>query len=102
MNMLVGFVALATGRTGDIIVMSVLGALTLYFGSMLSLFRLRKTEPDLARPYSVPLYPVLPAVALVLSLVCFAAVVWYNQMIAGLYFGVLGVLFIAFLGLVKR
>jgi ethanolamine permease len=102
LNMLVGFVALATGRTGDIIVMSVLGALTLYFGSMLSLFRLRKTEPDLARPYSVPLYPVLPAIALVLSIICFAAVVWYNQLIAGLYFGLLGVFFVSFLALVKR
>ena len=102
LNMILGFVALATGRTADIIVMSVLGALTLYFGSMLSLLRLRKTEPDLDRPYVVPMYPVLPVVALLLSAVCFAAVVWYNQVIAGIYFAVVVVMFGAFLGLAKR
>jgi ethanolamine permease len=97
LNMFLGFVALATGRTGDIIVMSVLGALTLYAGSMLSLFRLRKREPELARPFKVPLYPVLPGIALVLSLVCLFAVAWYNALLTGLYLTVLGLLFGVFL-----
>ena len=63
---------------------------------------MRKIEPDLDRPYSVPLYPLLPAIALVLSLVCFAAVVWYNHVIAGIYFVVLGLMFVAFQVLVPR
>ena len=45
---------------------------------MASLFRLRKIEPDLPRPYVTPLYPHLPAVALFLSTVCFGAMLFAN------------------------
>lgn len=31
----------------------------------LAVFRLRKTEPKLARPYRVPGYPIIPLIALV-------------------------------------
>lgn len=94
LNMLLGFLALATGKTGEIIVMSVLGALTLYAGSMLALIALRKKKPDLGRPYKVPLYPILPVLALVLSLVCLGAVVFYNLKIALLYVGFMGCMFL--------
>lgn len=97
LNMGVGFVALATGRTGDIIVMSVFGALTLYASSMLALFKLRRSEPELHRPFRAPLYPVLPATALVLSLFCLLAVTYYNLAVAGVYALVMGLGFAAFL-----
>ena len=84
-NMLVGFVALLTGKTGEIITLSVFGALTLYVLSMLSLFKLRRDAPALERPYRTPLYPALPAVALVLSVGCLAAVTFYNLQIALIY-----------------
>lgn len=77
-NMFVGFLALATGRTGDIITLAAFGALTLYMISMLSLFKLRKTEPDLERPYRAPLYPFLPALACALASFCFVAMLVYN------------------------
>ena len=85
LNMLLGFVALATGRTGEIITMSVFGALTLYAASMAALFRLRKTEPELERPYRVPGFPMVPAIALVLALLCLVAVVVSAPLIAGIY-----------------
>lgn len=89
LNMLVGFVALATGKTGEIITMSVFGALTLYAGSMLSLFRLRQTEPELERPFRAPLYPVFPGLALALALLCLVAVTVYNWQIALIYGGIM-------------
>ena len=78
LNMLIAFGALATGQTGELITMAAFGALALYMFSMASLFRLRKTEPDLPRPYVTPLYPYLPAVALFLSTVCFSAMLFVN------------------------
>jgi ethanolamine permease len=50
----IGIVTLLTGRTGEIITISVFGALTLYVISMISLLRLRKKEPTLERPFRVP------------------------------------------------
>jgi ethanolamine permease len=67
--------------TASIVVLSVFGALVLYVVSMLSLFRLRRREPDLDRPYRAPLYPVAPAVALLLAIVALAAMVYYNPVI---------------------
>ncbi len=62
-------------RTSDIILIAVFGALTLYVLSTAAVLRLRKTEPDLVRPYKTPLYPYTPITALVLSLVTLAAMV---------------------------
>jgi ethanolamine permease len=72
-NMVVGLGALATGKTAEIIAVAVLGALTLYVVSMLSLFKLRASRPELPRPFKTPLYPVVPGVALVLAIGCFVA-----------------------------
>lgn len=88
-NMGLGFIALLTGRTSEIITMSVFGALTLYAVSMVSLFVLRKNEPNLPRPYRVPLYPLLPALALVLSLVCLVSMFVYNLEVGLVYLGIL-------------
>ncbi|EDM74705.1 probable ethanolamin permease [Plesiocystis pacifica SIR-1] len=89
--MLVGFVALATGKTGEIITLAVFGALSLYILSMASLFVLRRKEPELERPYRAPGYPVVPAVALVLAVGCFAALVYYNLALFGVFAAVVGV-----------
>lgn len=89
LNMVVGFGALLIGRTGEIITISVFGALTLYILSMAAVFRLRASEPGLARPFRVPLYPVTPAIALALALVCMAALIYYNQALALVYLGLL-------------
>ena len=69
-NMVIGCGALLTGRTADIIQLAVFGALTLYVTSMGALFRLRATSPSLPRPYRVPCYPLVPAVALGLATLC--------------------------------
>ena len=84
-NMCIGILALLTGKTGEIITMSVFGALTLYVISMISLLRLRKREPGLPRPFKVPLYPVFPWTALCIATVSFVAMSLYNLKIAGIY-----------------
>jgi ethanolamine permease len=95
--MLVGFVALATGKTGDIITLAVFGALTLYILSMASLFALRRSEPELARPYRAPGYPFVPALALVLALGCLGALVYYNLAMFGVFAAIVGGSYLAFL-----
>jgi ethanolamine permease len=44
---------------------------------MICLFVLRRRDPDLPRPYKVPLYPVLPALVLVMSLFSAGIYAWY-------------------------
>ncbi|CAO4175796.1 ethanolamine permease [Methylorubrum populi] len=77
--------------TASIVTMAVFGALTMYVMSMAALFRLRRSEPDLARPYRAPLYPVAPAFALALAVVCLVALVVYNPLIFAIFAVVMGV-----------
>ncbi|MDA0713404.1 MAG: ethanolamine permease [bacterium] len=93
-NMLVGIVALLSGRTGEIIILAVFGALTLYFISMLSFFKLRLTQPQLIRPFRTPLVPLLPATALVLSGLFLLSMCFYHPQIACVYFSLLTIAFI--------
>jgi ethanolamine permease len=64
--------------TANIVTMSVLGAIVMYLISMAALFKLRRSEPQLERTYRAPFYPVFPAIALLLGLVCLAAMIWFN------------------------
>lgn len=91
LNMVLGILALLTGKTGDIITISVFGALTLYFIAMISLLVLRKKEAALPRPFRVPLYPWFPVIALVISGVFLIAMVTLNGTLAIIYFGILAV-----------
>jgi len=85
LNMGVGILALFTGKTGEIIIMAVFGALTLYIVSIFALFALRKNEPGLVRPYVTPLYPAAPLCALTIAGVCLVAMFWYNFQIGLVY-----------------
>ena len=64
--------------TGDLITIACFGALSLYFFSMLAFMRLRKTEPNLERPFKAPLHPISPIIAIVISFACFVAMAWFN------------------------
>lgn len=84
-NMGIGIIALFSGKTSEIITISVFGALTLYIISMVSVINLRKTEPALHRPFKVPLFPLVPLVALTIAGVALLAMIWYNQILALIY-----------------
>lgn len=90
-NMGLGLLALFSGKTGEIITISVFGALTLYIISMLSLIRLRKIEPNLPRPFRVPLYPIFPIVALLIASFSFIAMAIYNLKMVIIYFLIIGI-----------
>ena len=95
-NMILGIAALFTGRTGDIITVSVFGAITLYIFSCLSIIRLRKTEPDMARPFRVPFYPLFPLIALTIAAVALVAITYYNFQLAIIYFAVIAAAFVLY------
>jgi ethanolamine permease len=95
-NMVIGIIALLTGKTTEIITISVFGALTLYIFSMIALLRLRRNEPQLERPFKVPMYPVFPLVALVISIVSFVAMTIFNLKLAAIYFLIMGVSYAIF------
>ena len=94
---MVGFVAIFSGRTEQIIIMSVLGAIVMYVVSMISLFVLRKKEPNLARPYKAPFYPIFPFIALFLSVICMVAIVYYNLFLSAIFFASLFVCLLVFM-----
>jgi ethanolamine permease len=70
--------------TANIVTMSVFGAIVMYIVSMASLFRLRRSDPGLARPFAAPAYPFFPAFALVAALICLATMAYFNALVAAL------------------
>ncbi|MDQ6478321.1 ethanolamine permease [Dyadobacter sp. LHD-138] len=88
----IGCLALSLGTTDQVIILAALGAVVMYIISMAALFVLRKKEPLLDRPFIVPAYPYFPMIALVLSVVCLIAIVWYNLLLSLWFFGGLVIL----------
>jgi ethanolamine permease len=82
--------------TANIVTMSVFGAITMYIISMASLFKLRRSEPSMPRPYRAPLYPVLPLIALIGAIICMVTMIYYNWLIFFIFLAlmVLGYLYI--------
>ena len=71
--------------TASLVTMSALGAIVMYILSLASLFRLRRIEPGLERPFLTPAYPLFPIIALLIALVSLVAIVYYNLMIAVIF-----------------
>jgi ethanolamine permease len=95
-NMGIGIIALLTKKTADIIIISVFGALTLYIVSMIAILKLRKKEPQLERPFKVPMYPLFPVIALMIAIFSFVVMTIYNFKLALFYFLIIGLCYIAF------
>jgi len=72
--------------TANVVTLSVFGAIVMYIMSMASLFKLRKTEPRLERPFAAVFYPWFPAFALLMAVVCLAAMIWANPALSVLFF----------------
>lgn len=101
-NMAIGIVALLTGRTADIITLSVFGALTLYIISMVAIIRLRKIAPDMPRPFKVPFFPAFPVIALTIAVISLVAMCVYNFRLAGIYFAIIILSYAVFKLVTKR
>jgi ethanolamine permease len=92
----IGIIALCIGNTNEVIILSALGAVVMYITSMISLLVLRRKQPELERPFKVPLYPWFPWTALILAVVCLVAIIWYNLWLSVIFFGLLGLLVILY------
>ncbi|MFT4552206.1 MAG: ethanolamine permease [Chlamydiales bacterium] len=101
MNMAIGIVALLTGRTGEIIIIACFGALSLYIISMLALFKLRKTHPEMERPFKAPFYPYSPAIALFLAVIALISMTIYHFSLALFYYLFMAVAVVSFKLFVK-
>jgi len=99
---LISFLALFSGTTSQIIILSVLGAIVMYIMSMISLFILRKKEPGLERPFVAPFYPIFPAIALFIAIICLIAIVYYNFQISLIFFVALFIVLLIFIFLGKH
>ena len=83
--------------TANIVTMSVFGAIVMYILSMASLFKLRTSEPRLARPFRAPVFPLFPAFALVAAVICLVTMVYFNPLMAGLFVGLMALGYVYFL-----
>ncbi|WP_353721682.1 hypothetical protein [Dyadobacter sp. 676] len=83
------------------IILAALGAVVMYIISMIALFALRSKAPQLERPFTVPAFPYFPAIALVLSVLCLVAIIYYNFTLSLWFFTGLGFVALIF-GLTGR
>ncbi len=94
---IVSFIALFSGKADQIVSISVLGAVVMYMLSMISLFMLRKKEPRLERPFTAPVYPVFPAIALIICTVTLVAMVYFYMVLSLCFFAGLAIVIVIFM-----
>nr|WP_240031995.1 ethanolamine permease [Pseudomethylobacillus aquaticus] len=82
--------------TANLITMAVFGAIVLYIVSMLSLFSLRKKEPNLERPFTAVAYPVFPIIALVLAVLSLVTMIYFNFTLALLFLALMAIAYAYF------
>jgi len=81
----IGAVLAASGTFAQLILLDVF-TLFLFGGlSVAALIQLRRKEPDLPRPYRVPLYPFVPLAFLALSLILLVASVLDSPLLTGAF-----------------
>jgi len=51
---------------------------------------LRTREPNLVRPFKVPLYPFSPIIALIIAVIALVSITIYNPVLALIYLGIVG------------
>lgn len=82
--------------TANLITMAVFGAIVMYIVSMMSLFALRKNEPNLDRPFKAVAYPLFPGIALVLAVISLVTMIYYNQQLSLIFFVLMALGFVYF------
>ncbi len=95
-NMVIGVIALLTGKASVIITISVFAALILYIISMLSLFAFRRKEPTASRPFKVPFFPITPLLALVIASFSAIAMTYYYWQLAVTFLILMTIAFVLF------
>jgi ethanolamine permease len=91
-----GFQFAGQSLTANLITMSVFGAIVMYIVSMMSLFKLRQKEPNLDRPFKAIAYPLFPAIALVLAGISLVTMIYFNQQLSLVFFGLMALGYVYF------
>lgn len=95
-NMVIGILALLTGKTGEIITIACFGALVLYIFSLITFFKLRKNEPGLSRPFKAPFYPFGQGLALLIAIIAFISMIVFYPELAAIYLLMMAIGFVFF------
>lgn len=82
--------------TANLITMAVFGAIVMYIVSMMSLFALRKNEPNLDRPFKSLAYPLFPAIALGLAAMSLVTMIYFNFQLSLIFFGLMALAYVYF------
>lgn len=82
--------------TANLITMAVFGAIVMYIVSMMSLFALRKNEPNLERPFKSLAYPLFPAIALGLAAISLVTMIYFNFKLSLIFFGLMALAYVYF------
>ena len=77
-----------SGKYGDLLDMVSFVAVLFYVLTIIGVFVLRKKRPDAERPYKAFLYPVLPAIYIIMGLTFAVALIWYKPDYAGWGLGI--------------
>jgi APA family basic amino acid/polyamine antiporter len=72
-----------SGKYGDLLDMVSFVAVIFYVLTIAGIFVLRNKRPDAVRPYKAFLYPILPAIYIIMGLVFAIALIWYKPDYAG-------------------
>jgi len=73
---LVASILCLSGKYGDLLTMVSFIVVIFYILTIIGIFILRRTKPDIERPYKAFGYPVLPAVYIILALLFCCGLVW--------------------------
>ncbi len=77
-----------SGRYNELLDMIAFVVVLFYAVTILGIFRLRKTRPDIERPYKAFGYPVLPVIYIILALVFCVFLIKMKTMYAGIGLGI--------------
>lgn len=92
----VGIIAIHLFNTSDLVILATIGAIVMYVISMMALFKLRKKEPQMERPFKVPFYPTVPGIALILSVVALLSMLYAYTKLCLIFFAGLSILLLIF------
>lgn len=77
-----------SGKYNELLDMIAFVVVLFYAVTILGIFRLRKTRPDIERPYKAFGYPVLPIIYIILALVFCVFLIKMKTLYAGIGFGI--------------
>jgi ethanolamine permease len=95
-NAFIGILALLTGKTSEIIILSCFGAILLYIISMLAHLKLRITVPGMHRPFKAPFYPFTNIYCLIIAVIALLSMTYYFTKIALVYYLIIILSFLIF------